>query len=366
MDYRTLPRAATCVVMLAVCGIGLNYCATPTQAQADIDVNLSFFYDRLAPYGEWVQHPRHDWVWCPSGVPVDWRPYTDGRWVYTDDFGWVWNSDLDWGWACFHYGRWDWDDQFGWFWVPGYDWGPAWVAWRTGPGFIGWAPLPPAVGWQPGIGLALSGFDLDDIPIRRWCFVEDRFFDEPTLRLHVLLPARNVTIFGQTRNITRFDIVGARIVDVGVPLRAVQEVTGRPVPRFQVRHVDSVAAMRLPHERSGVVNIFSPRVGPAPAGAVPPRPGELERRQQVERAQLQEQQRAERAAVQLHHQAERAAPGATVDQLQRRQQAELRALQSEHQRQQRLLNSRQREESQRMESGRATAMSGGFGRTSRR
>jgi hypothetical protein len=352
--------------MLVVCGIGLNYYAAPAQAQADIDVNLSFFYDRLAPHGEWIEHPQHNWIWRPNGMPVDWRPYTDGRWVYTDDFGWMWDSDLDWGWACFHYGRWDWDDQFGWFWVPGYEWGPAWVAWRTGPGFIGWAPLPPVVGWRAGIGLALNGFDLDDIPVRRWCFVDERFFDEPILRLHVLLPARNVTIFGETRNITRFDIAGARIVNVGVPIGRIQEVTGRPVPRFQVRHVDSVAALRLPHERGGIVNVFSPRVLPAPAGVVPPRREEFERRQQAERAQLEERQRAEQANLEQRHQAERAAPGGAVDQVQRRQEAERQALQSEHQHQQRLLNNRQRAESQRMGPGRPAGAPGESSRPSRR
>ena len=97
MDRRTFPGAMTCIVMLAACGVGLNYCAAPAQAQVSIDVNLSFFYDRLAPYGEWVQHPAYNWVWYPTGMPVDWRPYTDGRWVYTDDFGWLWESDLPWG-----------------------------------------------------------------------------------------------------------------------------------------------------------------------------------------------------------------------------------------------------------------------------
>jgi len=365
MDHRTFPRAATCVVMLAVCGIGLNYCAAPAQAQANIDVNLSFFYDRLAPHGEWIEHPQHNWIWRPNGMPVDWRPYTDGRWAYTDDFGWVWDSDLDWGWACFHYGRWDWDDQIGWFWVPGYTWGPAWVSWCTAPGFIGWAPLPPIVRWRAGVGLDLHGFDLDDIPARRWVFVENRFFDEPALRLHVELPARNVTILRQRTNITRFDIVGGRIVNIGVPVARVRELTGRPVPRFQVQHVDSVAALRLPHERSGVVNVFSPRVQRAPDGVVPPRREELERRQQAERAQLEERQRAEQANMEQRHQVERAAPGARTEQVQPRQEAERRALQSEHQRQQRLLNNRHREESQRAERGRSVAQ-GESGRPSRR
>jgi len=367
MDHKTFHRAGTIIVMLAAWGVGLDYSAAPVQAaQTGVDVNLSFFYDRLAPYGDWVEHPQYDWVWRPRDVAVDWRPYTDGRWLYTDDHGWVWDSDLPWGWACFHYGRWDWDDESGWFWVPGYVWGPAWVTWCTTPGYIGWAPLPPIVGWDFGVGLTLHGFDLDDIPARRWCFVQERFFDEPVLFTHILLPARNVTIFSQRRNITRFDVIGGRIVNVGVPLNRIEQVTGRPVPHFQVRHVDSVEAARLPRESSGTINVFSPRVGRAPAGAVPPRPGEFERRQQAERAQLQERQRAEQATMEQRHQAERAAPEARPDQLQSRQETEMRALQSEHQRQQRLLNNRHREESQRMGPGGVARSPGGFGRSSRR
>ena len=320
----------------------------------------------MAPYGDWIEHPRYDWVWCPRDVPVAWRPYTDGHWVYTDDFGWVWESDLDWGWACFHYGRWDWDDDHGWFWVPGYVWGPAWVAWRTAPGYVGWAPLPPVVGWDFGVGLRLHDFDLDDIAARRWCFVQEGFFGEPILRAHILLPERNVTLLRETRDITRFDITDGRIVNVGISVGRIEEVAHRPVPHFQVRHVDSVAAVRLPRESGGVINIFSPRVGRVPDGAVPPRPDEFERRQQAERAQLEERQRAEQATMEQRHQAERAAPGASPEQLQGRQEAERQALQSEHQRQQRLLNNRHREESQRLGPGRSAAAQGGFGRSSRR
>ncbi len=377
MDRRIFPRAASVVIVLVACGATLSYRTAPIQAQTNIGVNLSFFYDRLAPYGEWIDRPPYNWVWCPRDVPVNWRPYTDGRWVYTDDYGWVWDSDLPWGWACFHYGRWDWDENLGWFWVPGYVWGPAWVAWSTAPGYIGWAPLPPVVGWRAGMGLDFHGFDIDDLPARRWCFVPERLFDEPTLRSHILLPARNVGIFPERRIITRFDIVGGRIVNVGVPVRQLEQATGRPVPHFQVRHVDSAAAVRLPRESSGVVNVFSPRVRQPAAGAVPPRADEFERRQQAartelqerqqaERAQLQEQQQAERAATQRRFQTGRPSTAGNAEQLQRQREAEMRALQSEHERQQRLLSNRQREESERMEPGRMARAPGGFGRPSRR
>ena len=86
-----------------------------------------------------------------SGFPPtcarDWRPYTNGRWVYTDDWGWYWaeaDAEASWGWVTNHYGRWVYDNDE-WCWVPGEEWGPAWVEWRRSNNndVIGWAALPP-------------------------------------------------------------------------------------------------------------------------------------------------------------------------------------------------------------------------------
>ena len=45
--------------------------------------------------------------WQPWATVQDahWRPYTLGRWAYTDD-GWTWISDEPFGWITYHYGRW--------------------------------------------------------------------------------------------------------------------------------------------------------------------------------------------------------------------------------------------------------------------
>jgi hypothetical protein len=347
MDAKACRWMLIAAVLWILGGIGLPNSPKAAQAQTSVSLDVGFFYDRLAPYGDWREHPTWGWVWSPRGMAVSWRPYTLGHWAYTDDFGWLWESDLDWGWACFHYGRWDWDDDFGWFWVPGFDWGPAWVAWRTGPEFIGWCPLPPVAGWQVGVGLELHGLDLNDLPARRWVFVPAPFFAAPRLHEHIVLMSRNVTLFGETRNVTRFESVEGRVVNNSISARQIEEFTHRPVERFRVRHVDSAAAMRLPHEGAGEIHVFSPRVRPGPAGLMPPRPGELERRQGAERSQLQEQQRAEESRQQERFRTERAAPGGATEQLQRQQEAERRALQSEHERQQRLLENRhqhQREE----------------------
>jgi hypothetical protein len=331
-------RAAAAMVGMVVAGTFLGCSREAVRAgEPSLSVDIGFFYDRLAVYGDWRQQAEYGWVWSPRDVAIGWRPYTDGHWVYTDEYGWVWDSDLDWGWACFHYGRWDWDDQFGWFWVPGYHWGPAWVAWRTGPGFVGWAPLPPRVRWEAGIGLSLGGVNLDDIPSRDWIFVEAQFFDAPRIHEHVVLMSRNVTILHETSNVTRFERVDGRVFNASIPIGRVEEWTHRPVEHLRVAHVGSAGAMALPREHDGEVRVFSPAIRQGREGLTPPRAEEFNRREAAERAQLQERQRAEVSRQEERLQAERPGPGLDERQLRQRQQVERQALRSEHERQQRQL-----------------------------
>ncbi|MDZ4099502.1 MAG: DUF6600 domain-containing protein [Methylophilaceae bacterium] len=105
------------------------------QANTSVNVSIGVFHKALSPYGNWVNHPTYGQVWYPRNITQDWRPYTDGYWAYTDDYGWLWVANEPWGWAPFHYGRWAWDNWYGWIWVPGRTWAPAWVFWRSGGGF---------------------------------------------------------------------------------------------------------------------------------------------------------------------------------------------------------------------------------------
>jgi hypothetical protein len=80
--------------------------STPAAAQVE-SVGVEF-RTALEPYGTFRRVARWGEVWVPN-VATDWRPYTIGRWVYSDDFGWYWVSDAPeapWGWVVFHYGRW--------------------------------------------------------------------------------------------------------------------------------------------------------------------------------------------------------------------------------------------------------------------
>ena len=121
----------------ALAAIALNGATSfsPTTAfvQTAVAQDVLEFRMALEPYGMWRSHPRFGEVWVPFGKPRDWRPYTVGHWVYTDEWGWYWVSEEDeedWGWVAFHYGRWSFSRGMGWFWIPGDEWAPAWVNWR--------------------------------------------------------------------------------------------------------------------------------------------------------------------------------------------------------------------------------------------
>lgn len=158
-----------------------------TQANAPLDVNV--FYDQLGRYGTWVEHPDYEFVFIPTNVGPDWRPYQEGRWVWTDQYGWYWESYEPFGWATYHYGRWGYDPSYGWFWVPGDTWSPAWVTWRRGGGRTGWAPIAPD---RPGYALGRANYYAPPVA-ESWVFVEDRYMAEEDLAIYVApIPQTNV------------------------------------------------------------------------------------------------------------------------------------------------------------------------------
>jgi len=132
--------------------------AEPPPAEPS-QVNYNFFYDSLAPYGNWFTVPTYGYVWQPTCAVITpgWRPYwNNGCWNWCDS-GWYWNSYYSWGWAPFHYGNWVSAPGRGWCWVPGSTWSPSWVTFRYGGGYCGWAPLPPGCGVSTGVGLTWGG-----------------------------------------------------------------------------------------------------------------------------------------------------------------------------------------------------------------
>jgi hypothetical protein len=92
--------------------------------------------------GRWFLTANFGWVWRPYASYAGWRPYRDGRWVWTS-YGWTWVSYEPFGWATYHYGYWNCDAALGWVWIPGYDWSACRVQWAYYDDYICWAPLPP-------------------------------------------------------------------------------------------------------------------------------------------------------------------------------------------------------------------------------
>ena len=218
------------LALLAVLLLSIFAPTRQVRANASVSVNIGVFHDALAPYGNWVNHRTYGQVWYPRNVARDWRPYTDGYWAHTPDYGWLWVSYEPWGWAPFHYGRWAWDNWYGWVWVPGRVWAPAWVFWRSGGGYAAWAPMPPNVVWQPGIGLNISYFNYDrDLRWDSWVAVREHDFSDRHLNRRISPPRQNLQIINQTNIIHNVTIVNNNIINQGVPVNQIEAVTGKPV-----------------------------------------------------------------------------------------------------------------------------------------
>ena len=216
---------AIAVAVTLIPGDGVRPIITAAQAQGvSLDVQ---FRSALTPHGQWQRHDRWGEIWIPARRDRDWRPYTEGRWVYTDEWGWYWDSDEDFGWVTYHYGRWVLEPRFGWIWIPGNEWGPAWVQWRRGDRHAGWAPLAP----QQVV------YDYDDNP-DYWVFVSFNNFTARNIRTVVVPQRERVIYIRETVVVNRTIIVdrGPRIaVNAGIAPAIVAARIGRPIRVVNVR-----------------------------------------------------------------------------------------------------------------------------------
>jgi hypothetical protein len=220
-----LAGAAFASLMISIPIVTVSSAPAAAQ-QASISVQ---FRTALEPYGKWHRHKRWGEVWVPARVSNDWRPYTRGRWVYSDDYGWYWVSaaeEAEWGWVAFHYGRWVNDDEYGWVWIPGNEWGPAWVDWRRGGDYVGWAPLPPEE-------IVVAYRDEPDY----WTFVRPRDLVAPRINV-VILPARQRDVYIRNTVVVNTTVVVRDrrfAVNPGIPPAYIAAAYGRPIKTFTVR-----------------------------------------------------------------------------------------------------------------------------------
>jgi len=215
--------------------------------------DMSYFYDRLDPYGNWIYLNPFGYVWTPRHMGYRWRPYSDGYWVWTD-YGWTWISDLEWGDIPFHYGRWGWDNDIGWFWVPGMVWGPAWVTWRSSDQYMGWAPLPPGVEFR--FGMNFNSLSID-IPFNFWIFIQGSHFQDRYLNPYLLPFERNRTIVNFTTMHNNIYNRNDRIINEGIGLDVVRRITQRDVPKYILQDAQQPGPTRIVGQE---IQIFRPAI----------------------------------------------------------------------------------------------------------
>jgi hypothetical protein len=236
--------------------------------------SYSTFYTKLAPYGDWIETSDYGYVWHPSEAERsrNWRPYTNGRWVYSD-VGWMWVSEEPFGWAAYHYGRWTRLRGVGWVWVPGERWAPAWVSWRKSKDYIGWAPLPPEAQFEPRSGIRNWADNYYDIGPEQYSFLPTRQFGTQRLASLVVAQEQNVTIMNQTVNVTNITYDNTNVVNYGPDYNELQRQTQQPIERLRVeRRMDVNLATESPQTvvKGQVLEVPAPVIGNAQSAAPPP------------------------------------------------------------------------------------------------
>ncbi len=197
--------------------------------------SYSTFYTRLEPQGAWRETSNYGYVWQPRVAQEsrDWRPYTQGRWVYTDA-GWTWISQEPFGWATYHYGRWTRLRNIGWVWVPGDEWAPAWVSWRKSNDYVGWAPLPPEARFERSSGIHNWADNYYDIGPDQYSFVPTNQLGDQRVERAVLPIERNVTIINETTNVTNITYNNTTIVNQGPNYDEMRSRSQQPIERFRL------------------------------------------------------------------------------------------------------------------------------------
>lgn len=233
------------------------------------------FYTKLDSYGDWRETSDYGYVFQPRQAQQSrtWRPYTDGRWVYTEA-GWTWVSEEAFGWATYHYGRWTRLRNIGWVWVPGDEWAPAWVSWRKSDDYVGWAPLPPEARFDRRTGIHNWSDNYYDIGPDQYCFVSTRDFGGQRAEQSIVPVGRNVTIINQTTNVTNITYNNTMVVNQGPNYDELRTQTQRPIERLRLeRDVNVNVNIGDPHSviRGEVVAIPAPFIRRAQSGQRPSR-----------------------------------------------------------------------------------------------
>ena len=236
-----------------------------TETDDGETASYNTFYTKLDPYGAWRETSDYGYVFQPNEAERsrNWRPYANGRWVYTDA-GWTWYSEEPFGWATYHYGRWTRLRNIGWVWVPGDEWAPAWVSWRKSDDYVGWAPLPPEARFDRSRGIHNWSDNYYDIGPDQYAFVPTNDFGDQRIERTIVPVERNVTIINQTTNVTNITYNNTTIVNQGPNYEELRQRTRQPIERLRLeRRARFENTNPQTVLRGEVIEMSAPAIAPA-------------------------------------------------------------------------------------------------------
>jgi Family of unknown function (DUF6600) len=249
------------------------------QTDSDSGGDYDVFYDRLTPDGHWLNDEDYGYVWQPNVAvsTTSWRPYSDGRWVWTDR-GWFWETNENFGWATYHYGRWVLVDGVGWVWVPGRQWAPAWVSWRhtDDDDYVGWAPLPPESSFSVDIGIHPWCDNYYDIGPAAFAFIRIGDFGRPSYRDSYLPQQQTFGFFNRTTNITNITYNNNVVINNGPQYQRVSQLVqqqgGQPLPSYKINYAaqNQANAAFKTTAQGNQLNVLAPPQALKPTATVQP------------------------------------------------------------------------------------------------
>lgn len=220
-------------------------------------VSFQTFYDDLADDGEWIIITKEEienelndgegqsfssyyqdkdglvYIWKPAVNGDDWRPYMNGKWVYTTN-GWMWASNYKWGWACYHYGRWWKSKSYGWVWMPGYVWAPAWVKWRITGNHVGWIPLSPKAKWRGEEGISTATYKYES-PNENWVFMDKSKFIDEVDKSNVMHVRENSGLIKYSESVLDMKLENGKVTVKGPDVSDIERKTGKTIKPREIR-----------------------------------------------------------------------------------------------------------------------------------
>jgi hypothetical protein len=208
------------------------------EANTTQGASYDIFYDRLQSDGRWFNDETYGYVWQPNTASADqnWRPYTDGRWVYTDR-GWTWVANENFGWTTYHYGRWARLSDTGWVWLPGSKWAPAWVSWRESDDYIGWAPLPPEAESDQDVKIEGWADNYYNIGPTSYVFLKTTDLGNRSYRGFIASPRDDVDLISRTQNVTNIHYGNSGVIDNGPNYERLVQRSNVKIERYRLNYV---------------------------------------------------------------------------------------------------------------------------------